>query len=461
MNAKKKVVSFVLSILTIVGMAMSASAASVFTDVSEGAWYYGAVMAANDKGYMSGTGDGKFSPNNPMTRAMFVQLIANFSNDYKAENYANKSRYTDVSADAWYAAAVECAAVNNIASGTSETQFSPGKNLTRQEMVTMLYNYAVITGNDTSFSTAKMNAYTDKDSVSEWAVKAMAWATDKGIISGTSETMLSPQNQTTRAEVASMITKAEVILVKRNLSTGTETGTENPSGSESKPDETKPGENKPGENNGNPELVTDEKENRPTGFSEVDADGGYYDYDLANATMDSINELRKEHNLPPLAYSLKVKGWADIRSREVWEVCSKNSQAWEQVATHTRPDGSSFATVGSVSGENNLATGEYCEYLQDNLQYDENGNKYIEVTRTVDNGDGTGTSYTEKLTEEEYMQYMGAVVMEGWWVSTPHRMNMLSKGAQTGVVSCYVKDGKIYCTHLFSAKPVYILNQLP
>ena len=86
------------------------------------------------------------------------------------------------------------------------------------------------------------------------------------------------------------------------------------------------------------------------GKSAVDEYGGYWDYDLSNATFDAINDLREENGLPRLTYSLKVQEWADTRSREIWIVDERDGDI-----SHTRPDGSVFASVGyGCNAENAL-----------------------------------------------------------------------------------------------------------
>lgn len=438
----KKVISILLCLSVIFSLAIPAAAINGYTDVKDGAWYYDNVMKATERGYMTGTGNNKFSPDETMTRAMFVQLLANYTSNYNAAAYKGKSNFTDVGSSEWYAPAVEWAYSNDIVSGTSSTTFSPDGNLTRQEMVKMLYNYAIKTGNDTMFSSAKLSTYTDRNRIAGWAMEAMGWATDKGIINGTSITTLSPTHTTIRAEVATMIVNAENTLSKKEIDAN---GSETPPVNE--PEEPVPDDN----NNVN----IPEPDEKRTGKSAVDANGGYYDYDLSNAIMEAVNDLRVQEGLPELKYSLYLQDLNDIRSKEVCYVVENKGVIMGQGKSHTRPDGTLFSTVGfGADMENNTQTSDYSS----EIQYNADGSKFIETLRVVDIGNGMATHHYEKVSIEQYLKESGMSIANAWYRSEGHRRNMVSVAANTATISCYAKDGWIYITNLFSTKPYYILD---
>jgi|GEM_PF-6977487 len=163
-----------------------------FADVFEKDWYYGAVIYAENNRWMNGYPDGNFGPQNLLTRADFVTLLHRLAGLVDA-GIAN---FTDISPDAYYAAAVAWAAENGIVNGTSETEFSPNASLTREQLMTVLYRY---TGAEAQGTGAE--SFADYDSVSDYAKAAMNWAIESGIITG-KDGLLVPQGAVTRAEAA-------------------------------------------------------------------------------------------------------------------------------------------------------------------------------------------------------------------------------------------------------------------
>ncbi|GLC80711.1 cyclophilin-like fold protein [Lacrimispora brassicae] len=190
----------------------TAFAANHFEDVVSGAWYYDQVTSAVEKGYMSGVGENRFMPDAPMTRAMLVQILSNFTEGYDAAQYQGNSRFSDVKVGAWYASAVNWAAEQKIVAGTSDITFSPDRSITRQEMAVMLYNYAKVLSVDVTHTEDRLSSYSDRASVAPWAVNALRWAVDRGVISGTSASTLSPLSTATRAQIAAAMIKAEDVL---------------------------------------------------------------------------------------------------------------------------------------------------------------------------------------------------------------------------------------------------------
>lgn len=221
----------------------------------------------------------------------------------------------------------------------------------------------------------------------------------QGIVSG-SDGKLNPHGTATRAEVATMLMNAENIL-DANEPTEPETPV-SPDG-QPVPDDT---DNETADDN---QTVTDEISLRPIGKSAVDEYGGYWDYDLSNATFDAINDLREENGLPRLTYSLKVQEWADTRSREIWIVDERDGDI-----SHTRPDGSVFASVGYGCNAENALIGLITTNAQENL------NK--------------------------------------WYGSQGHRENMLNTRSKTTAVSAYVQGEKVYALQLFDKLTITELN---
>ena len=173
---------------------------TTFTDVNEDDWYYEAVQYVSENDLMNGTGTG-FEPDSAMTRAMLVTVLYRLENPEKAERTHN---FTDVANEEWYAEAVAWAAESGVVNGVSETEFAPNDNITREQMATILFRYAQFKGYDTA-NTAELSQFTDFAAISDWALSALQWANADALIQGTSETTLSPQSTTTRAQVATIL----------------------------------------------------------------------------------------------------------------------------------------------------------------------------------------------------------------------------------------------------------------
>ncbi len=392
-----------ISILCAAAMIRLASAANVtdFSDVRPSDWYHDAVNYVCENGLMNGTSDTVFSPNATTSRGMIVTILYRLagSPDLPESNWG--CPYADVDAAAYYSAPVYWARMNNLVTGYSDTQFGPDDAITREQLTAVLYRYAGNLGldTDTGFIPDKYYDFSDYQSVSRYATNAMSWCVNKGIVSG-SDGKLNPQGTATRAEVATMLMNAESVLSETEPAKP-ETPV-SPDGQPA-PDDT---DNETTDDN---QTVTDEISQRPTGKSAVDEYGGYWDYDLSNATFDAINDLREENGLPRLAYSLKVQEWADTRSREIWIVDERDGDI-----SHTRPDGSVFASVGyGCNAENAL----------------------INITSA---------------------NYLTNVNM--WYASQGHRENMLNTRSKTAAVSAYVQGEKVYALQLFDKLTITELN---
>lgn len=177
---------------------------SGFSDVEAGAWYRDAVDYAVQRGLMSGVGNGRFAPGQDTNRAMLATILYNLEGKPPV---SGASPFADVKRGAYYADAVAWAHANQVVSGISKTQFGPDQAITREQLVTMLYNYARLKGYSVS-KTGGLSGFADGDAVSSWARTAMGWATANGIMGGSgagSALYLHPKDNTSRAEMAAFI----------------------------------------------------------------------------------------------------------------------------------------------------------------------------------------------------------------------------------------------------------------
>jgi len=172
----------------------------VFTDISKNAWYYNAVQQAYSNKLFMGTSADKFSPNSIMTRGMFVTVLGRFAN----ASGTPSERFTDVSADSYYAEFVAWAAENGIVNGISDINFAPEAAVTREQLAVMVYNYLKFRGTDLELSNNKIN-FDDDFKISTWSKDAVYYMQQAGIINGMPDGSFNPQGTATRAEVATIL----------------------------------------------------------------------------------------------------------------------------------------------------------------------------------------------------------------------------------------------------------------
>lgn len=168
-----------------------------FTDVAEGKWYYNAVRFVQENDLMVGYSNGEFGVNDDLSRSQLAQIL--FNKEGKPE-VTGKTDFSDVSNKAWYTDAVYWAANKGIVSGYGNGKFGPNDAITREQLAVMLWNYyGSPTVTNTEFN------FTDKNKISGFAMDAMRWAVDKGILSGCGNGRLEPKGLASRAQVAQVL----------------------------------------------------------------------------------------------------------------------------------------------------------------------------------------------------------------------------------------------------------------
>ena len=182
-----------------------------FDDVSAAEWYNDAVAFASSHELFNGTSESLFSPSAGMTRGMLAQVLYNLEG---SPDVSASTDFADVAADTWYAEAVGWAADAGIVNGITATTFSPDTSITREQLAVMLYRYAASQGCDMTISDASLSGYSDASAISEYAVTAMQWANENGLITGRSASTLAPQGTATRAEFATILMRFFETLAK-------------------------------------------------------------------------------------------------------------------------------------------------------------------------------------------------------------------------------------------------------
>lgn len=166
-----------------------------FVDVPAGAYYYDAVLWAAEGGIVTGTDAVHFSPDASCTRAQLVTLLWRAAGS-PVVNYA--MNFNDVDSGAYYAEAVRWAASEKVVEGTTAETFAPDAAVTRAQVVTMLYRFAKAQGMDTTQGGMAIREFDDFDAVPAYALEAMDWAVNAGVLKGDNNRLL-PQDNCTRA----------------------------------------------------------------------------------------------------------------------------------------------------------------------------------------------------------------------------------------------------------------------
>ena len=201
-----------------------AEVAKEFEDVSSDKWYVKAVEYVSQRGIMNGTSETTFSPEMNLTRGQFVTVLYNMA---KRPEVTTSIPFEDVKAGVYYENPVKWAYEKGITSGTSDTSFSPDKEITREELVKMIYTFAHMdeyqdilkqyvqstfpdSGSKAEYDYRVQNfeLIPDRGQIQEWAVESMKWAYCMNIVSG-KETdqgiMFAPSANANRAECAQII----------------------------------------------------------------------------------------------------------------------------------------------------------------------------------------------------------------------------------------------------------------
>ena len=222
-TVQKRIWAIVLTLCMMISLMPSALAASAkdFTDVPPKAWYYGAVDYVAEHGYFNGTDVGKFSPDKPMTRGMFVTVLARVDG---VEGNDQANPFEDVPSGMWYSGAVAWAAERGIVLGVGGNRFAPERQVSRQEMAAFIARYLTYYMKEhgvTFQATGTAPAFKDADKIADYAVEAVELCRTYGLVYGDEKGCFVPGSLATRAEAATVIQRLALLL---------ETGEEEPSG---------------------------------------------------------------------------------------------------------------------------------------------------------------------------------------------------------------------------------------
>ena len=193
----------------------SGKAVDIYSDVNSKDWFAGAVQFVYERSIMNGTSSNTFTPNGVLTRGQFVTVLYNMEGKPKV---TFKDNFDDVKETDYFALPVIWASNNKITSGVGTRSFGPNQNITREQLATMLYNYATVKKYTTKVDSNALNKFPDKDKVSGYAKTAMQWAVTNKVMGGKSTnagTVLDPNGKATRAECAQMIKNLFENVIKK------------------------------------------------------------------------------------------------------------------------------------------------------------------------------------------------------------------------------------------------------
>ena len=179
----------------------SKTASSKFTDVTAsnvGSWAADSIDFCADNDLVNGKSTYSFAPKDNLTRGQLVAILYRAAGSPSVTGTTNP--FNDVKTGDYYYNAVLWAYKNDVVNGTGAGKFSPNANVTREQIAAILYRYM-----GSPAATGSLSGYTDRSKISSWATTAMQWAIGKGYITGTSSTTLDPLGQATRAQAAVML----------------------------------------------------------------------------------------------------------------------------------------------------------------------------------------------------------------------------------------------------------------
>lgn len=211
---KQRILSALLALCIVFSLVPTALAekADDFTDVSRSDWYYQFVDYVTSKGYFNGVADKTFAPADNMTRAMFVTVLFRFDG---AKGDRSQSAFTDVAPGQWYTDAINWAAANRIVDGVGDGKFAPNDPITRAQMCTMIERYLALykkAWKVTLPETGSVSVMVDENAIPAYALAAVKQCQRHGLVNGFEDGTFRPNELSTRAQVAAVIYRMSYLV---------------------------------------------------------------------------------------------------------------------------------------------------------------------------------------------------------------------------------------------------------
>ncbi|MCD7948236.1 MAG: S-layer homology domain-containing protein [Oscillospiraceae bacterium] len=180
-----------------------------YADVPEDAWYYDTVYDMKELGLMTGTSSRDFSPQEHLSRGMFLTVLQRMGGLPDAS--VNHS-FPDVSAQKYYSDAVSWGVAHGLVAGYSDTSFAPEDPVTREQLAVILVRYLEARGiAPETVTDIAADTFSDYDEISADARAAVGNAVQWGLLSGRADNRLNPQDPATRAETAVVLQRLLVL----------------------------------------------------------------------------------------------------------------------------------------------------------------------------------------------------------------------------------------------------------
>lgn len=216
---KQRILSALLALCIVFSLVPTALAekADDFTDVSRSDWYYQFVDYVTSKGYFNGVADKTFAPADNMTRAMFVTVLFRF---HGAKGDRSQSAFTDVAPGEWYTDAINWAAANRIVDGVGNGKFAPNDPITRAQMCTMIERYLDLyrkAWKVTLPETGSVSVMVDESAIPAWALAAVKQCQRHGLVNGFEDGTFRPTGYLRRSEFIKMLATSASLTYKSEL----------------------------------------------------------------------------------------------------------------------------------------------------------------------------------------------------------------------------------------------------
>ena len=218
----KKIISLILTLAMLLGIVVTTVSAATdlsFIDVKADAWYYDEVKTAYEEGIMQGKTSDIFDPEAQTTRAEFVKVLCAMSGD----DYLGKSAdlaFTDVEASEWYVDYIGWGVEHDIVKGLPGNKFGPDQPVTRQEMAVFIDRFVKYLDKELP-NNPQIDSFKDADEVASWARESVELMRVSGIITGVGNGYFKPQDNASRAEIATVITRLLPVIKGGRVENGT------------------------------------------------------------------------------------------------------------------------------------------------------------------------------------------------------------------------------------------------
>lgn len=175
-----------------------------YADIDSRDWFYPNVLYVTANNLMNGISETEFAPNGSLTRAMLVTILWRAEKEPESDGAIP---FEDIAPESYYAEAVRWATDTGMIKGVNETEFAPDSNITREQTAEIIYRYAKHKEYDITQGGMQLREFDDFENISEYAVNAMNWMINTGLMNGKTDRTLNPKDGTTRAETAALLNR--------------------------------------------------------------------------------------------------------------------------------------------------------------------------------------------------------------------------------------------------------------